>query len=181
MSALTKQSHTGWFTVTSLFSPHYGGQNSRMSPKGLNQGGEGWREYLFLCLFQGAHGPSSIFKASSQTSLWIPLPSHFLFCHDLPLPLAHKDSVLCCAQSLSSLWLFVTPCTVHGPPGSSIHGSLQARIMEWVAMTSSRGSSQPRDQTQVSHIADRFFTVWATREAIRTLTMAFGIHPDKPG
>ena len=44
-------------------------------------------------------------------------------------------------------------------------GILQARIPEWVAMPSSRGSSQPRDQTQVSHIAGRFFTVWATNEA----------------
>ena len=44
------------------------------------------------------------------------------------------------------------------PPGSSIHGILQARIQEWVAMSSFRGSSQSRDQTQVSHIARGFFT-----------------------
>ena len=50
------------------------------------------------------------------------------------------------------------------PPGSSIHGILQTRTREWVAMPSSRGSSQPRDQTQVSRIAGRFFTIWATRE-----------------
>ena len=43
-------------------------------------------------------------------------------------------------------------------PGSSIHGILQARIMEWVAIPFFRGSSQPKDQTQVSCIADRFFT-----------------------
>ena len=43
-------------------------------------------------------------------------------------------------------------------------GILQARMLEWVAMPSSRGSSQPRDRTQVSRIAGRFFTVWATRE-----------------
>ena len=49
--------------------------------------------------------------------------------------------------------------------GSSVHGILQARILEWVAVSFSRGSSQPRDQTQVSCIAGRFFTVWATREA----------------
>ena len=49
-------------------------------------------------------------------------------------------------------------------PGPSVHGILQARTLEWVAMPSSRGSSQPRDQTQMSHIAGRFFTVWATRE-----------------
>ena len=50
-------------------------------------------------------------------------------------------------------------------PGSSVHGILQARILEWVAMPSSRASSQPRDQTQVSHIAGRFSTIWATRKA----------------
>ena len=44
-------------------------------------------------------------------------------------------------------------------------GILQARILEWVAISSSRGSSQPRNRTQVSHIAGRFFTIWATREA----------------
>ena len=51
------------------------------------------------------------------------------------------------------------------PPGSSVHGILQARILEWVAMPSSGESSQPRDQTQVSRIAGRCFTLWATREA----------------
>ena len=46
-------------------------------------------------------------------------------------------------------------------PGSSVHGILQARILEWVAIHFSRGSSQPRDWTWVSCIAGRFFTVWA--------------------
>jgi len=45
------------------------------------------------------------------------------------------------------------------PPDSSIMQILQARILEWVAMPSSRGSSPPRDQIQVSHIAGRLFTV----------------------
>ena len=49
-------------------------------------------------------------------------------------------------------------------PGSSVHGIFQARVMEWVAISFFRGSSQPRDRTQVSHIADRHFTVWATKE-----------------
>ena len=52
----------------------------------------------------------------------------------------------------------------HSMPGSYVHGILQARIMEWVAIPFSTGSSQPRDGTQVSHIAGRFFTIWATRE-----------------
>ena len=51
------------------------------------------------------------------------------------------------------------------PMDYTVHGLLQARILEWVPFAFSRGSSQPRDQTQVSHIADRFFTNWATKEA----------------
>ena len=50
-------------------------------------------------------------------------------------------------------------------PGSSIHGIFQARILEWVTIPFSRGTSQPRDWTQISCIVGRFFTVWATREA----------------
>ena len=45
------------------------------------------------------------------------------------------------------------------PPGSSVHGIPQAGILEWVAISFSRGSSQPRDQTQVSCIAGRFFSI----------------------
>ena len=47
----------------------------------------------------------------------------------------------------------------------TVHGILQARILEWVAIPFSRESYQPRDQTQVSHIAGRSFTSWATKEA----------------
>ena len=50
-------------------------------------------------------------------------------------------------------------------PGSSAHGILQARILEWVAIPFSRGSSWPRDWTRVSYITSRFSTTWATREA----------------
>ena len=57
------------------------------------------------------------------------------------------------------------------PPDSSIHGILQARILEWIAIPYSRASSWPRDQTQVSSIAGRFFTIWATWEAIDTLLL----------
>ena len=51
------------------------------------------------------------------------------------------------------------------PHDYTAHGILQARMLEWVAIPFSRGSSEPRDQTQVSHIAGGFFTSWATREA----------------
>ena len=53
----------------------------------------------------------------------------------------------------------------YSPPGSCVHGFLQARTLEWVAISSARGSSQPRDRTQISRISGRLFTVWATMEA----------------
>ena len=53
-------------------------------------------------------------------------------------------------------------------PGSSVHGIFQAIVLEWIAISFSRGSSWPRDQTQVSHIVDRCFTIWAIREVQAT-------------
>ena len=61
-------------------------------------------------------------------------------------------------KSLSHVQLFVTPMDY------TVHKSLQARILEWIAIPFSRGSSQPGDWTQVSHIVGQFFTSWATRE-----------------
>ena len=63
------------------------------------------------------------------------------------------------ASSLNHAQLFVTPSTTARQAPVSV-GILQARIREWVAMPSSRGSFQPRDRTQVSRIAGGFFTVW---------------------
>ena len=53
-----------------------------------------------------------------------------------------------------------------GPSGSSVHGIFQARILKWVAIPFSRGSFWPSDWTQVSRIAGKLFTMWATREDI---------------
>ena len=74
--------------------------------------------------------------------------------------------------SLQLLWVYLvaqlcpTLCNPmdYNPPDSSVHGIFQARILEWVAMPSSRESFQPRDGIQVSRIAGGFFTIWATRE-----------------
>ena len=54
--------------------------------------------------------------------------------------------------------------TLCDPLDYTLHGILQARILEWTAIPFSRGSSQPRDWTRVSHIVGRRFTIWATRE-----------------
>ena len=51
------------------------------------------------------------------------------------------------------------------PPDSSVHGILQARTLQWVAIPFSKAASRPRDLTWVSCIAGRFSTKWATREA----------------
>ena len=66
------------------------------------------------------------------------------------------------ADSLSPTLCDPMDCSLSG---SSIHGLFQARVLEWIAISFSRGSSQPRDPTWVSHIVGRLFTVWATREA----------------
>ena len=64
--------------------------------------------------------------------------------------------------------------TFCNPMDYIVHGILQARILEWLACPFSSGSSQPRDLTQVSHIAGGFFTSWATREAHQApLSMEF--------
>ena len=90
------------------------------------------------------------------------------------------QTILCKIMSLGSYTVLTGACvcvlvaqlclTLRDPvdcslPGSSVHGILQARILEWVAIPFSRGSSWPRDWTRVSNIAGRFFTIWGTREA----------------
>ena len=75
---------------------------------------------------------------------------------------------LVASRIVNPIWneVKVTQClTLHDPMDYKIHGILQARILEWIAVPFSKGSSQPRDRTQVSCIAGGFFTTWATREA----------------
>ena len=62
-------------------------------------------------------------------------------------------------------WNSLSPVRLCDPMDYTVHGILQSRILEWVAFPFSRGSSQPRDRTQVSHNAGGFFTSWATGEA----------------
>ena len=67
--------------------------------------------------------------------------------------------VLTLESEVSPTYLTLCNSIVCSLPGSSVLGILQARILEWVAISSSRGSSQPRDGTQVSCFAGRFFTI----------------------
>ena len=85
-------------------------------------------------------------------------------CLDFKLSVSRKnESVVLVAQSCPTL-CDPMDCS---PTGSFVHGILQTTILEWVAISFSRWSSRPRDQTPVSHVADRPFTIWATREAER--------------
>ena len=88
--------------------------------------------------------------------------SHNDHCVDDFCSLMNHSHIVVVIKSLSRVWLLQPmDCSL---PCSSIHGFLQARILEWVAVSFSRGSSQPRNRTQVSCIAGRFFTNWAMRE-----------------
>ena len=118
-------------------------------------------------------------KKIGLQSLWNPYElCHFIY-SSVPILTFSFDNCTIIVQSISirGKWMkYVCVClvaqlcqTLCNPtdcnlPGSSVHGILQARILEWVAFPSSRGSSAPSDWTQVSHIAGRFFTIWSTRE-----------------
>ena len=86
-----------------------------------------------------------------------------------PQPLHHEpNSVAKCTEvKVESHSVMSDSCDPMdcSPSGSSVCGMLQARMLEWVAISFSSRLSQPRDWTQVSHIAGRVLTVWATREA----------------
>ena len=78
-----------------------------------------------------------------------------------------KIQICCCFQLLSRVLLFCNP-TDHSPPGSSVHGIPQARTLERVSISFSRGSSRPRDQTHVSCIDRQILYHWPTREVQNT-------------
>ena len=84
------------------------------------------------------------------------------------VPMWYMDRFLCAlsqySRRLFTSLLFGTPWIVALQAPLSM-GILQAKVLEWIAMSSSRVSSQPRDQIQLSYIAGRFFTSWAIREA----------------
>ena len=79
--------------------------------------------------------------------------NEFLSIYTIHFLISESGSVVSDSDSLSD------------PMDYKANGILQARILQWVAFPFSRGSSQPRDLSQVCHSTGRFFTIWATREA----------------
>ena len=76
-------------------------------------------------------------------------------------------SRVCVCCYFSRVWSTLCDPVGCNPPGSPVHGIFPARILEWVAISFSRGSSWPRDRTQVSRTVGRHITIWATREILR--------------
>ena len=108
--------------------------------------------------------PLSIWFSRQEHWSGLPFPSP----GDLPDPGIEPRSPTWQADSLPSevqVQVVQLSPTLCDPMGYTVHGILQARILEWVAFPYSRGSSRPRAQSQVSCIAGRFFTIWVTREA----------------
>ena len=115
---------------------------------------------LKRCLLLGRKAMTNLNSVIKSRHITLPTKVHIVKAMVFPIAAYGCEMVLCCFSDVS---LFVTLWTVaHHAPLSM--GILQARILEWVAMPSSRGSSQPRDRTQVSNVAGRFFTICATRE-----------------
>ena len=113
--------------------------------------------------------PPSFIVGATETQIWPFVQDHKLklgseFLRDPCLHELIREWISRCWTSESCpslLW----PHRLYRPPGSSIHGTFQARILKWVAISSSRGSSSPRDQTHISHIGRQILYHWATREA----------------
>ena len=124
-----------------------------------------WRILCYLCRKEKGNDCLSTTLGTVKGQPVIPV---VLTVPTLALKITHPGHSLCCVVGCSvvpdSLWLPMD-CSL---PGSSVLGTLQARILEWVVMPSSRESSHPRDQTQVSCIAGDFslFTIWATKASL---------------
>ena len=141
-----------------------------------------WLSCHFLHICLNATSPKrsllTILPQKASASPWSPyffvapvIYEHFISY----ISLATRKEFVCFLQTISGTWkwkwkslsrvrLFATPYSPWNSAGQN------TRILEWAAIISfSRGSSQPRDQTQVSHVAGGFFTSWATTEAPEVL------------
>ena len=104
---------------------------------------------------------SQIFHLSTETLSWLSDWTHTY----TPTHLEWKwyRIEICVCSKLPESCLTLCNPMADSPPGFSVHWILPERILECVAMPSSRGSSQPRDRAHVSCIAGKFFSVWVTR------------------
>ena len=119
--------------------------------------------YIHICLFQILF-PYKLLQNIEYSSLCYTAGTWRISSLD-PQYLALVNEWMCVHALLCPNLCDPMDCS---PPVSSVHGILQARMLEWVVISFSRGSSQPRDWTHVSCIAGKFFTAWAVGEALST-------------
>ena len=118
----------------------------------------------------------------THTHICIYILFHFLFHYGLSRDIEYSSLCYPVETCCLSMCLVAQLCPTLWDPMDCSHeallalGILQTRILEWVFLPSSRGSSQPRDQNQVSHIADRFFTICPLYICNR-LNPKFPVHP----
>ena len=103
--------------------------------------------YTLLCLFACQSGETGFISFSILSIKWNYQSNFKYLANQWDLNLAPTLSLLCTYAKVLQLYLTLCDPMDHSPPGSSVHGILQAKILEWVAMPSSKGSSQPRDWT----------------------------------
>ena len=108
------------------------------------------------CKIKVREKKKSVINSTYWTHEWC-CPWKFCPSHKFPWHHLESASVSC------SVCLTLYDTTDCSPPGSSVRGILHARILEWVAISFSRRTSWPRDQTQISCIAGGFFTNWVTK------------------
>ena len=126
------------------------------------------KDFNFFIWSNHYYSLHNIFKRQScslSLNIFQQWGAHPIFC------LSWMNVVVLGTQSPSHVQLFCDPmdCSL---PGSSVHGISQARILEWVTISSSRGSSWPRDGTQVSCIGRRILYHWATREPLGSVPLS---------
>ena len=131
------------------------GSLSHFYTQGISVSGVGWAPW------PGTQGPSIIHPQTTT------VPTTSFSCTFVLVVLSVSPFPSCCCCSVVSNSL--RPHGLCSPSGSSVHGISQARIQEWVAISFSKGPSQPRNQTHISSIGRQVLYQWATRKALISL------------
>ena len=153
----------GWSLLLHASEQFVSAQFHSLNPFCLNK----WEGFLFPVSepwpTQGSKVPLNISVKIVYADTMMPFPVQCIFSSKKPIihspsPLKRKES-----EVAPSCLTLCDPmhCSL---PGSFIHGILQGRMLEWVAISFSSGPSGSRDRTQVSHIARKLLTIWATKE-----------------
>ena len=131
---------------------------------------------LFTCLWDSVTCSFSLLILIIGQYHYITMPKSILLSMDIWIisivwQLHIMQPWIACESEVAQLCLILCDPVDCSLPGSSVHGILQASILEWVAISLSRGSSWPRDRSWVSCIGGRRFNLWATREAMNGIVV----------